>query len=278
MTRVATVAVLFGAWLACTFQAEAAQTVYPSKDGTLADGGIYGTFDGIADNADWYFNESSYEGSITLTTDPPESSLEHRLVWEYDLSGITLAPPVSATLTFTIRGAPIWPFPDVDVHVYSYPADLQETLDDFLAGPTEFQGSVTLSPYQEPTEYSLDVGDVVSDALVSGDDMVAFRFQIDPNTANLVNQAFVDAVDADPATKPFLTIDVGTVPGDFNDDGEVDLADYAIFTDCMAGPDVTTPPEGCSADQFSDTDLGNDGDVDLSDFGLFQGYFADGSA
>jgi len=277
ITRVVTVAALLGACWACAWRAEAAQTVYPSKDGTLVDGGIYGTFDGVADDADWYFNESSYEGSITLATDPPESSLEHRLVWEYNLSSITLEPPVSATLTFTIRGAPVWPFPDTDVHVYSYPADLQETLADFSAAPAEFQGSVTIIPYQLPTEYSLNVDNVVSDALVSGDDKVAFRFQVDPNTIELSNQALIDAVDSDPATKPFLTIDEGPVPGDFNDDGEVDLTDYALFADCMAGPDVTTPPEGCSADQFSDTDLDNDEDVDLGDFGLFQRYFGDGS-
>ena len=277
VTRVVTVAALLGAWLACVWRAEAAQTVYPSKDGTLADGGIYGSFDGVADDADWYFNQSSYEGSITLATDPPESSLEHRVVWEYNLSGVTLEPPVSATLTFTIRGAPIWPLPDVDVHVYSYPADLQETLDDFPAGPAVFQGSVTIEPYQTPTEYSLNVADVVSDALDSGDDKVAFRFQIDPDTPYENNQAFIDALDSNPSTKPFLTIDEGPVPGDFNDDGEVDLTDYAIFADCMAGPDVTTPPEGCFTDQFSNADLDNDGDVDLGDFGLFQYYFGVGT-
>lgn len=237
--------------------------IYPGKDGTLADGGTYGPFDGVADDADWYFNESSYEGSITLST-----SVEHRVVWEYSLAAVTLGPPVSATLTFTIRGAPIWPFPDVDVHVYSFPADFQETLDDFASGPADLQGSATVQPYQDPTEYVLDVSAVVNAALVSGGDLVAFRFQVDPGTSEPANQAFVDALDTDPTTKPYLTITEWVPsPGDGNGDGLVDLADYVLFADCMDGPEVAAAT-GCEAFQ-----LDPDADVDLADFAEFQSLF-----
>ena len=35
------------------------------------------------------------------------------------------------------------------------------------------------------------------------------------------------------------------LPGDIDIDGDVDIADYGLFADCMAGPDVTDPPIGC---------------------------------
>jgi hypothetical protein len=254
-------------WSLAAASADAAQTIYPNKDGTLADGGVYGPFDGVADNADWYFNESSYEGSITLATQTPESSLEHRVVWEYNLSSVSLTPPVSATFFFTIRGAPVYPRPDVDVHVYSYPADLVESMSDFSSGPTELQGSVTLSPYQPATEFSLDVSDLVSEALSTGSDKVAFRFQVDPGTPSDVNQAFMDALDSDPTTKPYLVIDAAPVPGDTDGDGDVDLDDFASFPSCMAGPEVDV---GTNCEKF---DFDEDLDVDLADFALFQSYF-----
>jgi len=54
-------------------------------------------------------------------------------------------------------------------------------------------------------------------------------------------------------------------PGDFNCDGAVDLADHAAFAGALAGPGVTTPPDGCPADTFVKADLDGDGDVDLAD-------------
>jgi hypothetical protein len=246
------------------------QTIYPSADGTLGDG-VAGPFDGVADDADWYFNQSGYEGSIALRL-VEDTSFEHRVVWEYNLSGVSLDPPVTASLTFTIRGAPIWPLPDVEVHVYAYPADLLETLDDFSSEPTELQGFVTIVPYQDPTEYAIDVSGVVSDALTTGEDKVAFRFQVDPDTVETRQQAFIDAIDSDPTTKPYLTITEGPPgPGDGNGDGVVDLADYALFFDCLTGPEMPAPA-GCGAFKF-DADL----DVDLADFAAFQRLIPDES-
>ena len=256
-----------------TGAAGAATTVRPTKDGTLADGGIYGPFDHVADNADWYFNASSYEGSITLAIETPPS-LEHRVVWEYSLSTITLQPPVTARLYFTIRGAPVYPRPDTVVHVYSYPSDLLETLADFSSGPAVLQGSVTLAAYQDPTVFSLDVSTVVSDSLQTNSDKVAFRFQVDPGTANPTNQAFMDATDTDPTTKPYLVIDTAPrTPGDANGDGQVNLSDLPIFSACMSGPASTVPPTGCTLPQFDAADLDNDNDVDADDFAQFQGLF-----
>jgi len=58
-------------------------------------------------------------------------------------------------------------------------------------------------------------------------------------------------------------------PADLDSDGDVDLLDFALFSDCIAGPDVLSPPAGCSVGQFGSADLDGDGDVDLSDFGRF---------
>ena len=255
--------------IACTVHApsaEAAQTFYPVKDGTLADGGSYGPFDGVADDWDWSFSESSYEGSILLTTEL-SNPLEHRVVWEYNLNTVSAAPPVLAELSVTVRGAPIWPFPDVDVHVYSYPADLQETPEDFGAGPTVLQGILTIIAYQDPTEYVLDVSAVVDEALTSGANMVAFRFQIDPGTPHPANQAFIDALDSDQTTKPFLVIDEAPLWGDADGDRDVDVADFQAFEDCMLGPDAVVG-ESCDVFRFDP-----DEDVDVHDFAGFQQAF-----
>ena len=73
-----------------------------------------------------------------------------------------------------------------------------------------------------------------------------------------------------------LSGEVVHVPGDVNSDGEVDIADYAVFATCLAGPEVCSPPAGeCSQEQFDlfDADLDPDGDVDLEDFARFQSLF-----
>ncbi|UCG16643.1 MAG: lamin tail domain-containing protein, partial [Phycisphaerales bacterium] len=66
---------------------------------------------------------------------------------------------------------------------------------------------------------------------------------------------------------------VPIVPGDIDEDGDADLDDYALFADCMNGPNVGTPPGGCTAGEFDRSDMDNDNDVDLGDFGEFQGVF-----
>ncbi|MBN2563581.1 MAG: hypothetical protein JXQ75_21895 [Phycisphaerae bacterium] len=255
-------AAMFGGWLACAPAAEASETVYPSKDGALVDGGVYGPFDGIADSWDWSFDCSSFEGPVTMTTETPESSMEHRLVWEYDLSGVSIEPPVSAVLTFTIRGAPIRPFPDVDACVYSYPADLVESPDDYSAGPAVLQGCAAVVPYQPPTEYTVDVSRVVGEALLSGEDKVAFRFQVDPDSPDSSRQAFIDALDSDQTTKPYLTIADAGVLADMDCNGELDTNDISLFVEALLDPEYS----GCDADRG---DMNQDRSVNGRDIQLF---------
>ena len=57
--------------------------------------------------------------------------------------------------------------------------------------------------------------------------------------------------------------------GDYDGDGDIDLNDFATFAVCFGGPAVTTPPGGCTAEQFECSDIDGDGDVDLADFGTF---------
>ena len=57
------------------------------------------------------------------------------------------------------------------------------------------------------------------------------------------------------------------LPGDLDDDGDVDVEDFAIFTDCMNGPDDPYPLD-CNA-----ADLDTNGDVDIADFAVFQTLF-----
>jgi predicted CXXCH cytochrome family protein len=52
-------------------------------------------------------------------------------------------------------------------------------------------------------------------------------------------------------------------------DCDVDLSDYATLALCYAGATVTTPPPGCSTEEFARCDVDADGDVDLSDFATF---------
>jgi len=57
--------------------------------------------------------------------------------------------------------------------------------------------------------------------------------------------------------------------GDLDGDGDVDLDDEAVFAACLNGPNVTSPPNGCTQEQFDLADLHVDRDVDLRDFQFF---------
>ena len=65
-----------------------------------------------------------------------------------------------------------------------------------------------------------------------------------------------------------------SMPGDLDGDGDVDLADFVLFADCLSGPGVAYPV-GCDA---ADLEGAGDGDVDLADFAVFQELFTGSSA
>ncbi len=70
---------------------------------------------------------------------------------------------------------------------------------------------------------------------------------------------WLDGVGFDPPLRP---------PGDFDGDGDADVADFGHFQDCFNGPNRTPKRTGC-ADADFDADL----DVDVADFGAFQDCF-----
>ena len=64
--------------------------------------------------------------------------------------------------------------------------------------------------------------------------------------------------------------------GDVDDDFDVDLDDHAAWVACAAGPGVSEPPDGCSAEAFAASDIDDDSDVDLADFTAMQGLIVGG--
>ena len=245
-------------WLWTAVYVPAADVTFnPCADGTLVDGGVFGLFDGTADAADWYFNESTYEGAISLSRSG--NLLEHRVVFEFNLGTVTYPTPVRAMFKFKLRGAARFPADPADVAVFSYPADVQETLTDFSAGPAQRLAVLSVSPFQALTSYTIDVSGPVNAAITGGTKKVGFRLQIDPLTSSLSSQAFMDILESDPTTKPSLRIS-DQVAGDFDGDRDVDLHDLAALPSCMRGPAITAT----SACQPLDADL--DADVDLLDY------------
>ncbi len=63
---------------------------------------------------------------------------------------------------------------------------------------------------------------------------------------------------------------------DFDQDGDVDTADYAVFADCMAGPGSAPTPtidDVDAAECLDHFDANADNDIDLADFNEFQMAF-----
>lgn len=82
------------------------------------------------------------------------------------------------------------------------------------------------------------------------------------------NALFSARSDLDGGTRVYATVTTERRRrGDMNGDGVVNTADVAAFADCLAGPDVAIL-DGCT-----DADLDLDGDVDLADCAIFQRNF-----
>jgi len=238
--------------------------IFPLADGTIVDADNYGGFDSVGDEADWSFNGSGLEiGGVSRSVPDVGARFEYRTVWEYDLTGAGLSGPVTAWLTFTVKGTTAF-LPDADLHIFAYPANLREELADFSAGPAVFADHVTVAARQDAAIFSVCVGDVVTAERARGGTAIGFRFQIDPDSPYAASQAHVIAKDADDTTKPTLSI---SLAGDANRDDAVDYDDLGPFTYCMTGP------EGAPLPSCQHLDLDCDGDIDLDDFSRLQSVF-----
>lgn len=242
------------------------QTIRPSADGTIVDGAPWGPFDGVADNSDWSFNESGYEGAIALSHGAV-GAFERRVVFEFNLLTVSFTHPVTAKLLFALRGTTVFPAPNTVVTLYSYPGNLQEQATDYFAGPNTVVSRVTLVPFQGLTPFARSAGRLVNDALRRGETAVGIRFQIDPATTDPFVQAFMDVLDSTPETKPALQIE-DIVPGDADGDDDVELDDFHAFANCFAGPGFAAS-QACRKFDF---DLDND--VDLRDEYEFEYYYS----
>ncbi|RME36738.1 MAG: hypothetical protein D6788_10955 [Planctomycetota bacterium] len=262
---------LFVGWMGFFFSAPVSgqsQRIAPRADGTLADGGVYGPFDGTADAADWFFNGAGFEGAITLQSgNQAGTGLEHRVVFEYDLSRITVTPLRSIILEVTLRGAPVFPMPPADVAVGTYAADLLESLSDFSIPCERVLRVLHVDPFQPPTAYRVNLTLMVLEALADGRDTVGIRLQMAPNEEAEFRQAFLDASDSTPSTKPALVLS-GALLGDGDGDGVLSLSDHLGLLACLTGPGVPVQ----AACRVFDLDL--DGDVDLFDQAFLEAYRA----
>ncbi len=61
--------------------------------------------------------------------------------------------------------------------------------------------------------------------------------------------------------------------GDIDNNGAVDLVDYALFASCIMGPEQPGPPPNCLPEWWQRSDIDNDDDVDEGDFSVFQEVF-----
>ena len=91
-----------------------------------------------------------------------------------------------------------------------------------------------------------------------------------PSGASLAPPGYYMLFVVDDGGVPSLSRNVrlATRIGDLDFDGDVDAADYAVFSGCLNGPEVITPPPGCAAINFAGADSDGDDDVDLDDYAL----------
>lgn len=84
-----------------------------------------------------------------------------------------------------------------------------------------------------------------------------------------VGAMLLDFMFSSPFASPWFRSGTGPIgDGDCDDDGDVDLSDWASVSACLAGPGVA-PDMDCTCADFN-----GDGDGDLADFAAFQAAFA----
>ena len=117
------------------------------------------------------------------------------------------------------------------------------------AARTRFSSRIALDP-RAGRLYWADVGGI---ARIDPDQVIAETFE---------QILFIDGIQV-------TDLALFTTPGDFDRDGDVDLADVVTFQACFSGSGTTFP--GATICYAADLDW--DGDVDLADLLTFQAHF-----
>ncbi|UCG16943.1 MAG: FG-GAP repeat protein, partial [Phycisphaerales bacterium] len=107
------------------------------------------------------------------------------------------------------------------------------------------------------------------------DDRIGFSLSTSDVNGDGVDEVFFGTPfnSSPPSTGTGTAYVFALVAGDVDGDGDVDLGDYTLFADCIAGPGVDVAPIGCAQEQFRLTDFDRDTDVDVADFATFQEAF-----
>jgi len=222
-------------------------------------------------------NFTFQEGGLIVQTD-----FSSDVIVDVDLSGITILSGQSYVINATDAGSCSGAF---DI-VYGFSADLE--VDDVVFGDGNDRYILT------DTADGSNLLDIYGEFGISGGawaygDGYSYR-RAAYNSGNdgvfLAGEWFfggkdsLEGVDPEGLLLAYTTpkvheyyADCPSTAGDIDDDGDVDLGDYAVFAACMNGPDNPTPPGGCTADDFAAADIENDNDVDLADFSIFQDVF-----
>ncbi len=114
--------------------------------------------------------------------------------------------------------------------------------------------------------------DGATGAVVAKCDDQVFTFTTAPNLVGAFNIGYRETLQSQRYRLRPPTFDNVTI-GDADVDGDVDLDDYNVIGNCLNGPNVNTPPAGCTAAQFDAADIDRDNDVDLEDWSHFQDAF-----
>jgi len=215
------------------------------------------------------------DGLLDVASDDPDDPLV-----SVGLAGTVLSharPSVSEssetteqTLDFGSHAPGEFPPLAAEVHNFAYDS-LQALLDVYdaeITGPHADKffiqgGFAPASAGHDPAQYTVEVaanlGDVGEGQVMTADLVFDTRDQ----------QDLPGAIDLGPVTF-HLTAVKGSVCAsfDFTGDGLVDLVDFATFALCFSNG-ATTPPPGCSPDEFAAADVDDDDDVDLTDFATF---------
>ncbi len=207
----------------------------------------------------WYFqggdDEVTLSGAgdtafieVLLTVNNGLAGWHYRVDAEYD-------PPGMPNFLMT----DLWVTPDGDYYGSGVPAD----------GDIDSYSSFADIIEQQPGVYYLPNGTYLIERLtiegtgVVGTGVISF----DPTPLfgyNVINMDFAfyqEVLIPDPLT---VHQEETTGTGDYDSDGDVDLADFANLQDCFTGEDGGAPEAGCGVFRFD-----ADQDVDLDDFAEF---------